>query len=71
MGIFHEEKKMKIFERADWEWLGALATELEMASQESRGGKVFFDQERVDDMASGIRSIMKAAVDKPEKVNAK
>lgn len=44
-------------ERGDWAWLRALAGELAAASEQSRGGRVFFDQEWIDEVVTALRVI--------------
>ena len=47
--------------RSDLIWLRTLAVELAGAAKESRGGRVFFDLERVDEIVLGLRAITDSA----------
>lgn len=42
-------------DRADLAWLRALAGELAAASEQSRGGRVFFDREWIDEVVVALR----------------
>jgi hypothetical protein len=52
--------------RVDWVWLRTLSGELEAASRGSRGGRVFFDQEWIDEVVAGLRAITDG-MEKPKK----
>jgi len=43
--------------QADLRWIRALASELAGASRESRGGKVFFDQQWIDEVVIALRAL--------------
>jgi len=44
-------------QREDLIWLRALAAELAAVSRGSRGGRVFFDQEWIDEVVVALRTI--------------
>lgn len=62
---------MKQLDREDWAWLRSLCGELEDASNQSRGGLVFFERERLDNITAGLRAVVgdreKPAVDETPK----